>query len=134
MLGDELRCLVNSTRHSDFILAAARLRTLWQTGRGVISVQVMQEFYVNVTRKIPQPLALPVARELVEAYSAWQVESPSAQDVLRASEIQERYQLSFRDAMIVVTAINGGADLILSEDLNDGQLISGVQIENPFKT
>lgn len=114
-------------------VAAARIKELWQTGMGVISIQVMQEFYVNVTRKIARPLALPVARELIEAYSAWQTESPSPQDVLWASEIQERHQISFWDAMIVATAITGGADLILSEDLNDGQLISGIRIENPFR-
>jgi predicted nucleic acid-binding protein len=113
-------------------IAKQRVRSLWDTGLGVISVQVLQEFYVNLTRKISKPLPLAMARALVESYSAWQVEVPAAIDILRASELQERNLLSFWDAMIVASAINGGAELIVSEDLNSGQLIEGVRIENPF--
>jgi predicted nucleic acid-binding protein len=114
--------------------AARRIELLWETGLGIISIQVLQEFYVNLTRKISNPLPLAQARSLVESYSAWQVEVPEAPDILKASEIQERNLLSFWDALIVVSAINGGAELILSEDLNPGQLIDGVRIENPFST
>ncbi|MDZ7804358.1 PIN domain-containing protein [Thiohalophilus sp.] len=112
--------------------AAGLIRRLWESGEGVLSVQVLQEFYVNITRKIPHPLPLAKARELIGAYSAWQVECPDAQTVLTASEIQERNQLSFWDAMIVAAALQGNADTLLSEDMNHGQVVEGLRIENPL--
>ena len=112
--------------------AAELLRALWKSGGGVVSIQVLQEMYVNVTRKIPQPLSLAAARGLVNLYRVWQVEVPSVETLLHASEIQDRNQLSFWDAMIVATAVEGGAEVLLSEDLNHGQMVEGVQIANPF--
>jgi predicted nucleic acid-binding protein len=112
--------------------AAAILRNLWETGTGVISVQVLQEFYVNVTRKIPQPLAPAIARGLIAAYRAWHVEAPTAETVISASEIQERNQLSFWDSMILAAAAQAGAEILLSEDLSHGQVIEGIRVENPF--
>ncbi|MGB1108963.1 MAG: PIN domain-containing protein [Gammaproteobacteria bacterium] len=108
------------------------VRRLWLDGGGVISVQVLQEFYVNITRKIPRPLTLPGARELIEAYRSWQVESPTPDTVLAASEIQERNQLSFWDAMIIATAVRAGVETLYSEDLNHGQVIEGIRVENPL--
>jgi len=112
--------------------AASIVKTLWEQGTGVISVQVLQEFYVNVTRKIPEPLTPGQARGLVGAYGAWQVEVPTPETVVMASEIQERNQLSFWDAMILATALESGAEILLTEDLNHGQILEGVRIENPF--
>lgn len=112
--------------------AAGLVRDLWENGEGVISIQVLQEFYVTITRKIPQPLPYASARELVEAYCAWQVECPAARTVLTASEIQERNGLSFWDAMIVATAVQARAEVLYSEDMNHGQFIEGIRIENPF--
>lgn len=54
--------------------------------------------------------------------------------ILLASELQERHQLSFWDTMIVSAAFQGGAEILMSEDLNHGQVIKGMQIENPLKT
>ncbi|WP_018881467.1 MULTISPECIES: PIN domain-containing protein [unclassified Thioalkalivibrio] len=112
--------------------AVQAIRQLWDTGGAVISIQVLQEFYVNVTRKIADPLPPAEARRLIEAYRAWQVECPDTEAVLRASEIQERNRLSFWDAMIVATALQGGATTLLSEDLNHSQVIEGIRVENPF--
>jgi predicted nucleic acid-binding protein len=112
--------------------AASIIRMLWEEETGVISVQVLQEFYVNITQKIPQPLPQAKARGLIGAYRAWQVESPTAETVLSASEIQERNRLSFWDAMILATAVQGGAETLLSEDLNHGQVIEGIEVRNPF--
>lgn len=108
------------------------LRQLWENRNGVLSTQVLQELYVNLTRKIPRPLAKPTAREVVRNYSRWQVETIRSADVFRASEIEEASQISFWDALIVVAAASGGASRLLSEDLNAGQVIAGVTIENPF--
>ena len=112
--------------------AADIVSQLWDTRTGLLSVQVLQEFYVNATRKIPVPLSPAVAREVVRTYASWQTESIAPEDVLRASEIEEQNRISFWDALIVTAAVKGGASRILSEDLNPGQVIAGVPIENPF--
>ena len=113
--------------------AAARLvAELWESRRAVISTQVLQEFYVNATRKIPSPLSRAVARQFVRTYSAWQTETVGPQDIQFASELEEQHQLSFWDALIVAAALKAGAGTILTEDLSPGRSISGVRIENPF--
>lgn len=110
------------------------VQALWQMGGGVLSVQVLQEFYVNVTRKVRQPLSPAAARGILRNYGVWHVEQARCEAVLRASEIQERYQIAFWDALIVVTAVQGGADIWLSEDLNAGQMIKGVRVINPINS
>jgi len=112
--------------------AAERLRKLWDSELGRLSTQVLQEFYVNVTRKIKKPLGLGLAREIVRNYGLW-VESPiSPRTIVRASEISEIWSLSFWDSMIVAAAEQDGAAELLSEDLHPGQVIAGVQVVNPF--
>lgn len=113
-------------------VAASLLRDLWEQQTGVISTQVLQDFYLNVTRKIAEPIAPPRARGILSAYSAWRVEIIQAADIPQASEIQERHRLSFWNAMIVVAAAKSGAEVLLTEELNPGQLIEGVHVKNPF--
>ena len=112
--------------------AAAILSDLWENENGIVSVQVLQEFYVNVTRKISDPLTPALARGVIRNYLAWQIAPNDPSTVLSASEIAERNHISFWDALIVASASNAGADRILSEDLNHGRIIEGVVIENPF--
>ena len=112
--------------------ARGLIEGLWQEGGGVISIQVLQELYVNITRKIPTPLPKPQARALVETYAIWEVVVPSAADLLRASEIEERHGLSFWDAMIANAALKAGAHTLWTEDLNHGQSIEGLQVMNPL--
>ncbi len=112
--------------------AARLIFNLWEAGTGMLSIQVLQEFYVNITRKIPTPLSKAIARGLVSNYMAWPVELNSPKTLLHASEIEERYQLSFWDALIVASAYQSGSDKILTEDLNHGQVIEGIMIENPL--
>ena len=112
--------------------AATLLRALWQRGGGMLSTQVLKEFFVNVTRKIDPPLAPAKARVVIGDYCTWQVEQTGCDTVLHATELQERYALSFWDALIVAAAAQGGADTLLSEDLNAGQVIAGVRVVNPF--
>ena len=101
-------------------VAARLVADLWETRRAVISTQVLQEFYVNVTRKIPSPLLHAVARQFVRTYSAWQTEIVDPQDIQLASELEEQHQLSFWDALIVAAAVKAGAGTILTEDLSPG--------------
>jgi len=108
------------------------IRWLWDEGSGRLSTQVLQEFYVNVTRKIAHPVAPALAREIVRSYSSW-VETPlTPATVVQAAEIAESYQLSFWDSLIVAAAEQDGAGIVLSEDLNHGQRIASVSIINPF--
>jgi predicted nucleic acid-binding protein len=112
---------------------ATRLVTeLWETRRAVISTQVLQEFYVNATRKILSPLPRATARRIVNTYAVWQTELVAPPDIQLASELEEQHQLSFWDALIVAAALKGGASAILTEDMSPGRTISGVRIDNPF--
>lgn len=116
------------TKHE---IAKERLRDLWKGRTGSLSAQVLHEFYVNVTRKIRSPLPKPDARAVVNSYLVWCVETTSA-DISIACQIEDEARISFWDAMIVAAALKAGAERILSEDLNAGQNISGIQIQNPF--
>jgi predicted nucleic acid-binding protein len=115
-------------------LARDLLQNLWQTGNGCLSVQILHEFYVTITRKVTQPLSLDDASEIIRDLSFWQIFTPGAEDVLGAIDIQKHYQISFWDAMIVQSAIDLGCSLIWSEDLSDGQTFEGVLVRNPFLT
>jgi predicted nucleic acid-binding protein len=113
--------------------AAEKLRQLWETGGGRLSVQVLQEFYVNVTRKLSTRVARSTAREVVNTYSAWVREPITPETVLRATDVAELSQLSFWDALIVAAAEQAGAAELLSEDFNDGQVIAGIKVVNPLR-
>lgn len=112
--------------------ARAAIRERWEAEDGILSTQVLQEFYVNVTLKIPEPLSPTTAREVITIYRTWQVETNTVDTILRASEYQERHRLSFWDAMILASAVQGGATVLLTEDLNAGQLVEGIEVRNPF--
>ena len=107
------------------------LESLWELRLGVLSLQVLQEFYVNTTRKIRSPLSRPTARTIVRNFAPWCIETtPTELDA--AFRIEDDARLSFWDALIVASALKAGAERILSEDLNPGQTILGVRVENPF--
>ena len=96
-----------------------------------LSVQVLQEFYVNVTRKIANPVSKKSARLVVSTYTTWCIETTPA-EIATAFRIEDESRIGFWDALILASAVKSGADRILSEDLNAGQTISGVLIQNPF--
>lgn len=105
---------------------------LWESRMGCVSVQVMQELFVNVTRKVARPLPARDAALLVEDLSAWIVHSPGPWDVLSAIDLHERAGVSFWDAMILASARSLGCRVLYSEDLNAGQSYDGVLVINPF--
>jgi len=107
------------------------LRELWTARTGVLSMQVLQEFYVNVTRKIRSPLPKDSARLVVTSYSIWCMETTPA-ELSVAFRIEDESRIGFWDALIVAAAVKSGATRLLSEDLNPGQKIAGLRIENPF--
>ena len=108
--------------------------SLWENKSGCLSVQVMQEFLVAVTQKVPQPLNYEKAAQIIKDLSLWHYHSPIAGDVLEALNIKERNNISFWDAMIINSAIVCKCDIIWSEDMNHDQVIEGVRIINPFLT
>jgi predicted nucleic acid-binding protein len=111
--------------------AKAVLRDLWRGRSGVLSTQVLQEFYVNVTRKIAKPLPKSSARAVVDSYVVWCVDTTPA-EIAAAFRIEDEAGIGFWDALIVAAARKAGAEQVLSEDLNPGQIIDGVRIVNPF--
>jgi predicted nucleic acid-binding protein len=114
-------------------IARAILSDLWRTREGQLSTQVLQELYVNLTRKLRSVVPRSKARALVGRYGRWPVHTITTGDILEATELEQRHSLSFWDALIVVAAARSGAELILSEDLQHGRTIAGVRIENPFR-
>jgi predicted nucleic acid-binding protein len=113
--------------------AKARILSLWASGEGAVSIQVLQEFYVNVTRKVKKPLKPKAAEIIVGEYLSWTVVE-NTRDMLRdAIALCQRSKLSFWDAMVVQAAISAGASTLLSEDLNHGQRFASVQVQNPFR-
>jgi predicted nucleic acid-binding protein len=112
--------------------AVETLSRLWESGLGRMSVQVLQEFYVSVTRKLTTPIAISTAREVVNTYGAWIHRATTATTVTRAIDVAALAQIQFWDALIVASAEEADATWVYSEDLNDGQTIAGVKIMNPL--
>lgn len=109
------------------------LEDLWESRTGFLSVQVLQEFFVNVTRKIPKPLSTSEAKEVIADLSRWRVHVPAPDDVLGAIGVHVQTSISFWDAMVIRSAAEMGCDVLYSEDLNDGQSYAGVLVKNPFR-
>ena len=107
------------------------LLNLWQERSGAVSMQVLQEFYTTSTRKLASTLSKEKARLILNRYAHWCIATTPA-EIKEAFLIEDAARIGFWDALIVATAIKAGASRILSEDLNPGQMIAGVQIVNPF--
>lgn len=104
---------------------------LWKSHRGRISFQVLQEFYARVTEK--WPAAREEARAEVRDLMAWKPVAIETAVLERGWKIQDRYQLSFWDALIVSAAKQLSCVYLLTEDLQAGQEIDGVLVVDPFK-
>lgn len=115
-------------------LAERLLERLWNGETGCLSVQVLQEFFVTVTRKVARPLSIDEAADRIREFAAWKIFAPTADDVLAAIALHKQAQVSFWDAMVVEAAAQSGCDVLWSEDMNDGQVLRGVRIRNPFLT
>jgi predicted nucleic acid-binding protein len=99
-------------------------------GTGVISLQVLQEYFVTVTRKLrvdPQ-----IARRKVELLAEFDVATPEVADILAAVDLHRLHALSFWDALILRSAKQTGCSVLLSEDWQHGREIDGMRIVNPF--
>jgi predicted nucleic acid-binding protein len=112
--------------------ARALVEELWDTREGCLSVQVLQEFFVTTTRKIPRPLDAQAAARVIDDLAHWHMHAPAIGDVLAAIDIHQGAGVSFWDAMILRSAKELGCATLHSEDLNPGQFYQGVQVRNPF--
>lgn len=97
-----------------------------------VSTQVLSEFYWTVTRKLDPPLSVDLAREALEQLAALPVVTVDRALVLKAVGTADRHQLALWDALIVEAAVASGCDRLFTDDLNHGQEIRGVRVENPF--
>jgi predicted nucleic acid-binding protein len=98
---------------------------------GVVSLQVLQEYFVTVTRKLH--LDPRIARRKVELLAEFDVTSPGVQDVFGAIDLHRLHELSFWDALIVRSAQQAGCSVLLSENMQNAQEIRGLRIVNPFR-
>jgi predicted nucleic acid-binding protein len=118
------------TRHE---IARELILELWSTRDGALSVQVLQEFYVTITRKLRKPLPAARALDILQEYLSWTVVENTGGLLVDAVRLQRKAQLSFWDAVVVQAAVNAGCEKLYSEDLNAGQRFGPVLVINPFK-
>lgn len=112
--------------------AKTLLQSLWKSRMGCLSIQVLQEFFVTMTRKVPKPLSTSAASQIISDLSVWRIHSPTTDDVIQAIDLQTRYHTSFWDAMILQSARQLKCKTLWSEDLSAGQTYYSVQVQNPF--
>lgn len=114
--------------------ARAWMEALWRTRTGRISIQVLEEYYVTVTAKLDPGLDPSEARSDVRSLSAWRP-LPLDDDLVEGAwEIEDRWGFAFWDALIVAAARRSGCRHLLSEDLQDGQDLGGLEVVDPFST
>lgn len=102
------------------------------SGRLVLSTQVLQEFYVSVTRKLTRPLPVEDAKKAVRHLSVFPVAQIDAALVLDAITLSQDHQISLWDALILHAAAREKCTEVLTEDLQDGWKILGLEVVNPF--
>jgi predicted nucleic acid-binding protein len=101
-------------------------------GQIMLSTQVLQEFYVTVTRKLAQPLPHVSARRVLEDLAQLPLVQVNAEMIVAAAERHSAAQISFWDALIVEAALSANCKTLYSEDLQTGQEIEGLRVQNPF--
>lgn len=113
-------------------IAKKEIAGLWNSGQGLISTQVLQEFYVTITKKVLRPVESDLARMIIQDFLQWKVVINDGQSILEAIDIQNKHKFDFWDAMVVQAAIKGEAAVLLSEDFESGRTIDGIRFRNPF--
>src|SRR5712671_3704814 len=105
---------------------------LWTSGQGVLSTQVLQEFCINLRRKVARPLPVGEIRQLLQDYLSWEIVVNAPEAVIHALEIEVKYKTSFWDALILQAAEQSGAAILYSEDLAAKQSYGTVRVVNPL--
>jgi predicted nucleic acid-binding protein len=121
---DDLAHVSKQRRALEVVLEHTAQRT------GVVSLQVLQEYFVNATGKLGLDPVL--ARQKVETYSRLNVVEPVIADILAAIDFHRLHRISYWDALVLHCARKAGCRMLLTEDMQHGQEIDGVKIVNPF--
>jgi predicted nucleic acid-binding protein len=114
--------------------AADWLQTLWQEQRGRVSVQVLSEYYVTVTRTLTPGMDPDDAWDDVQHLLAWEPQRTDGELLIAAREVERRFRISWWDALIVAAAQLQGCSTLLTEDLQHGMVFGGVRVRDPFRT
>jgi len=114
--------------------AAIWMHWLLDSDRGALSLQVIQEYYVTVTRKLKPGMRRETARADIDDLLAWNVIWPNQAIVEKSWELEDQRDLSYWDSLILSAASVAGCKWILSEDMQSGQRIDSMQIVDPFQT
>ena len=110
----------------------ALMESLWKSGTGVLSTQVLQEFCVNVRRKIREPLPLEDVLGIIDEYRAWEIAVVEPATILKALGKESKFGISFWDALILQSAEEALASIVYSEDLQHDRSYGPVRVVNPF--
>lgn len=113
--------------------AKAVMTSLWSSGWGRLSHQVLVEYYATVTRKLKPGLPREEAMADVRALAVWDPVPPTPKLFERAWLIEGRWQLSWWDSLIVAAALVQNCRTLLTEDLQNGLEIDGLRVVNPFE-
>jgi len=103
-----------------------------RAGTGVVSLQVLQEYFVTVTRKLNVDAR--VARRKVELLAEFDVAAPGVADILAAIDLHRLHEFSFWDALILRAARQSGCSVLFSENFQHARIADGVRIVNPFQS
>ena len=101
-----------------------------RAGTGVVSLQVLQEYFVTVTRKLHVDPS--IARRKIELLAEFDVAIPEVADILAAIDLHRLHDFSFWDALVLRAAKQSGCAILLSEDMQEAREVDGVHIVNPF--
>jgi predicted nucleic acid-binding protein len=101
-----------------------------RAGTGVVSLQVLQEYFVTVTRKLGVDAR--IVRRKVELLAEFDVAAPDVADILAAIDLHRLHGFSFWDALILRAAKQAGCSVLLSENFQESREIDGVRVVNPF--
>ncbi|HTZ96563.1 MAG TPA: PIN domain-containing protein [Terriglobales bacterium] len=113
--------------------ARSLIRQLWENNQGALSTQVLQEFCVALRRNAIHAPPADELWQLIQDYCSWEIVVNDSAAVVRALELEQKYKISFWDALIVQAAENCGASVLYSEDLSAGQRYGSVEVVNPFE-
>jgi predicted nucleic acid-binding protein len=122
---DDKAAPAKQRRSIDLIAEHRRARS------GVVSLQILQEYFVTVTRKLHVESS--IARRKVELLAEFYVAVPDVPDILAAIDLHRLHDLSFWDALVIRSAKQSGCTVLFSEDMQHTRAIDGLQIVNPFR-
>lgn len=105
----------------------------WRLENGIISSQVLEEFFMCLTKKIPVHIDSIIVKQIIKDFLKWKTVVIDGEIILEAIDIHNKYKYSFWDSMIIASAIEGGANIIFSEDFSNSHIIKDIVIKNPFK-